>query len=273
MDLLRPSDRLSAAADADALLVFLADGPRERLKPRAQATVGEKGSTPVTAVERKEAAPLTAAHLAGLRELARSGRAGVDVLRGRPAGQIPAVTPIFESTVLTDRPALAWPVVENADGYQVRLYSARLGQRERLLWKSPAKEPRLAYPESEKPLAPGGRYRWQVLAAGNASQDREVVDSTFTCAARESLEELKRLKPLAASNDPADWVLAAAAYDVAGCCDEALALYERLAERSPDAANVQVALVYYYQRAGRTEKAKAAREKARKLGADITDEE
>src|SRR4051812_35111315 len=58
MDLLAAGDRLSAADRAEAQIVFLADGHRERLKSGARATVGEKGCDPETAVERQAGQPL-----------------------------------------------------------------------------------------------------------------------------------------------------------------------------------------------------------------------
>src|SRR5277367_6327258 len=62
MDLVRPGDKLAAAAEAEATLVFLADGRRERLKSKARAAVGEKGCTPAESVQKLENAPLTAAN-------------------------------------------------------------------------------------------------------------------------------------------------------------------------------------------------------------------
>src|SRR5262245_34854126 len=84
MDLLRPGDKLSTTPGGEAVLVFLDAGGRERIKPGAAATVGEKGCAPAEAVERQGGGRLSSANLASLRRLARSDRAGVGVLRGDP---------------------------------------------------------------------------------------------------------------------------------------------------------------------------------------------
>jgi hypothetical protein len=63
MDLLRPGDRCLAEGTGEAVVVFLDDGHRERLKPGRRAEVGDKGCTPADAVEWQEAVKLSAAYL------------------------------------------------------------------------------------------------------------------------------------------------------------------------------------------------------------------
>src|SRR6185437_13327075 len=50
MDLLRPGDYLSASDNSQAMLVFFADGHRERLKPAARVRVAKDECQPVAGV-------------------------------------------------------------------------------------------------------------------------------------------------------------------------------------------------------------------------------
>ncbi len=268
MDLLRPGDVLEST-DGEALFVLLADGQRERLRSRQRATVADKGCTPPAAVERQEKDRVPATQLASLRDLARSGRAGVGVLRcqlGEKHETPPVVTPMYGTTILGNRPAFSWRPVEKADGYQVELWS---GTGQRLVWRATTAEPRLAYPEKEPALRPGAKYLWRVYARRGESVDpHPAVDGKFLTLTRDEARELVDL-PRAASADVAELLLAATTFEAHGAYEEALGLYEKLAEKLPNDANIQTALAGFYDRAGRGEHARAAREKARKLGAAL----
>jgi hypothetical protein len=264
MDVLRPGDVLQAA-DGEAVLVLLDDGRRERLQPKSRATVSAKGCTPATAVERLENVKLSPAQLAGLRDLARSSRAGVGVLRGEPPATPQVVTPMYSTSILGTQPTFSWPPVDKADRYEVQLWS---GDGQRRIWRVPTTAARLAYPEKQPALKPGTKYLWRVTARMGEDKDLgQVVDSKFSTATKAEAEELAALKPLAASADVADVLLAAVTYEAHGVHDEALALYVKLAEKLPTEANFQIALASYYERGGLTDQAKAAREKAKHLGA------
>ena len=63
--------------------------------------------------------------------------------------------------------------------------------------------------------------------------------------------------------DPAKQVTAL--YEAHGAYDEALRQYERLAKARPQEPAFQQALANYYERAGRPDLAKAARERAKEL--------
>lgn len=265
MDLLFSGDRLRVD-NGEAQMVFLHDGRRERLKPKSQAMIGDKGCTPADAVERLEDAKLSSSNLESLRDLAR-GRGAVGVLRGDSPATPQVVMPMYGATVLLDRPTLTWTAVPKAEGYHVQLLSGREGRDERILWRAKTKEPHLAYPEKEKPLTFGLKYRWRVSSVLSEDKEERLVESKFLIATEGEVKELARLKPLAESKDSTELLLAAATYEAHGVHGEALRLYEKLAERFPDEANFQVALASYYERAGRLDKAKAAKERARKLGA------
>jgi len=66
---------------------------------------------------------------------------------------------------------------------------------------------------------------------------------------------------LAASKDLDEQLLAAAIYRSFDAYDEALALYEKVAENRPGATNVLQALAHLYDRAGDREKAQATRKR------------
>jgi hypothetical protein len=258
MDLLRPGDRVSVPADGEAVLFFLDGGGRERLKAKAQATVGEKGCTPADAVEVVPAVKLPEANLISLRDHTRSERGGVGYLRGDRPPTPQVVSPLYGAVILTDRPTLSWPSVAKAEAYQVELLS---GDGKRSLWKAKAEKMQLSYPEKEKPLEPGKKYLWRVTSpTGDV-----LVDSKFSVPEKEEGEELAALKPLEASKEPADLLLAAVAYESHNVFDRALALYERLAEARKDEAGYHLALANYYERAGRKDKAEAARKRAEEI--------
>jgi hypothetical protein len=266
MTLLHVGDQLSAAADGEATLIFLGDGQRERLMAKAQAQVGVKGCTPAAAVERVAGPKLAPANLESLRELAKSSRGAVGVLRGEAPLRPQVVTPLYGATVPTDRPALTWPDVK-AEAYLVELFSGRDGPELERLWKATSPEPRLSYPAKEKPLQRGLLYRWRVTPLkGQEAAGEPIVDSKFLVLTGAEIKRLAALKPLLVSKDPADLLLAAVSFEAHGVYDEALHLYERLAELSPDVANFQVALASYYGRAGRTDLAAQAWGRARQLG-------
>ena len=265
MTLLRPGDRVRIPDNGEVTIVFLHDGHRERLK--ADVTVEAKSCQPAAAVERLKGADLPPANLESLRGLANSSRGAVGVLRGSPPARPQVVTPLFGATIPTDRPSLTWPDAK-ADAYLVQLYNGAEGKDQRLLWKTIVKENRLAYPEQHKPLEFGRRYQWRVipLKGEDASAD-PIVASKFLVLTKTEIDLMSNLKPLLASKNQGDLLLAAVSHEAHGVYDEALRLYERLAHAAPEEANFQVALANYYERAGRKDLAQKARDKAKQLGA------
>ena len=103
--LLRPGDRLNVLASGEALLVFLVDGHREKVKAKSQATVNAKGCTPATAVERFDPAKLTAAGLDNLRDHARSERGQLTVVSATADWRVLSTSDFEEDGYAT--PALA----------------------------------------------------------------------------------------------------------------------------------------------------------------------
>jgi hypothetical protein len=271
--LLFAGDRLRAAKGATLTLVFLADGHRERLRPGAKARVGDRGCEPDEAVERLEPRKPSRAQLSSLLQHARSihasgGRVAVGVLRSDADGA-PAVTPMFGARVLTTHPTLTWAALPKAEGYQVELLSGPDGADERVLWRHTTTATSLPYPEEEDVLAPGLKYRWRVVARLKGAREQVVAESKFFVARKAQIAEAPGLRALAASADLADWLLAAATYEAEGVYDKALPLYERLARQAPDNLDYQIALVRYYTRAGRQDRAQEARERVKALEAKV----
>jgi len=174
---------------------------------------------------------------------------------------------MFNSTVLTDRPLLSWRPVDGVSQYQVRLVAPldQEGDKEETVWTAWTKEPRLPYPEKAKPLHFGSVYSWYVLARPGQKDEQVICRSQFWVATKEEVAALAKVKPLAAGKDPADLLLAALTYQEYGVYEEALVLFQRLAQLLPEEARFQAALADYYERAGRPQEAKEALERAKKL--------
>jgi tetratricopeptide (TPR) repeat protein len=171
--------------------------------------------------------------------------------------------------VLTDHPTLAWPAARGAKQYRVELLPGSEGEG-RPLWRVVTSETRLSYPEEEKVLERGGKYRWRVLVLGEAGKEEVAAEGKFFTALDREVERLAKVRFLAEGTDPVGWLIAADSYDASGVYGKALPLYEKLAAHSPGATNYQLALAAYYTRAGREADAKKALERAKKPVKDDT---
>jgi hypothetical protein len=268
VDLLYPGDTVEAGKGG-VLVVFLKGGARERVQPGRKATVQVGGCQPGDAVQLVTDSKLPAAAMEALPELRGRERAGVATFRD---GSGPAVSPLRESIVPTTRPTLGWPTVPKAGAYEVRLFSGE-GMDRKLEWKATAKEPRLPYPEGKPVLARGKTYHWEVTAVDadgklltTDGKPNDPLRSKFTVATQEEERAAEDLRALAAGDDPSGWLLAATLYDAYGLLNEALPLFEKVAEKRIRQGNVQAILAGYYGLAGQPEKSAAARKKAEDLG-------
>jgi hypothetical protein len=256
-DLLYPGERLVVPTDGSATLAILGIGVQERIQPGSRATVGTQGCTPPGAIAlRQEQRPAVAGSLKGLRPAPDNPRkAGLGFRGGEDVPEAPpAVAPIYGATVASDRPVLAWAGIAGALGYRVRLLSSA----GRELWRVEAKEPRLAYPEGQGALQRGYVYRWEVTD----TEGHPVAASTFTVATESQRKRLAELPSPEAGEDRAELLAAALTYTRLGAYAEALATYERLAQLVPEEPSYQEALAGLYRRAGRSEEARAASERA-----------
>ena len=253
-DYLLPGETVSAAADAEALLVFLVKGERRRLKPGGRLTLTATAATLLTP-PRSSAPPNCRARTSPRSARSRSVRAAalVWVRGGRPTTEA-RIAPLYGSFITTGRPTLTWPSLDKAESYLVNFSD---GGRS---WKVSTKATRLDYPAKEKPLAPGQKYVWSVKALLPGGDEKAVVEeSKFVVLSEDERRELEAVRKLAASDDPADLLLAAATYEGYGVLYEALAVFEKLARLQPKVARWQLALARYYRHAGRPDQAKEAR--------------
>jgi hypothetical protein len=264
-DFLLPDETVSAAADAEATLVFLKRRESRRLKPGGRATLTRDDCTPADALEKLDAPPkLLPANLTKVREVEVREGGGVGVVRGeKPAGEA-RVEPLSGTFITSTRPAFRWPGVPKALRYAVELRDAG-GQ---LLWKATTKEAMLAYPEKEKPLAYGLGYRWGVRALLPEDEEKPAVEgSRFTLLFEDEVKEVETVQKLAASDAEEDLLLAAAAFEGYHLHDRALEVFEKLARLRPRVARYHEALANYYEHAGRADRVKEARETAKRLRA------
>jgi hypothetical protein len=266
--LLYDGDQLTIPADGQATLVFLSDSHRERLKPKGQVTVGVTGCTPATAIEqRKEPGPEKKVLVPGLKEVLASSRAATSVVRSPAEEKKTAVTPITGTSLLTDRPAFAWPTDPKAKGYLVELYTST----GRLVWQAESTEARLTYPSDKKLLSPNRQYTWRVLSNyedehKQLAERKQIATGDFYFVTAQKAAELKALEPLAHSADLGEVQLAALAYEANKVYDAALRLYERMCQAAPLEPAFHAARAVLYEQAGRSEDAAKAWATAEKLG-------
>ena len=91
------------------------------------------------------------------------------------------------------------------------------------------------------------------------SPGRQLFVSRFYVLGRSEYECLTQVEPLLRSSDPADWLVAAAAYTEVGADGEALALYDRLVSTAPQTGAFHAARRAVLERIGRMIEAQQAR--------------
>jgi hypothetical protein len=221
-----PGETVAAAADAEAMLVFLVPNERRRLRAGASATLTRDGCEPAHAVEPAGPTKLSRKNLTKVREVEVREGGGVGVLRGGEPTTEARTTPLFGTFILTTRPTFTWPPVARAEAYGVELKDGA-GR----VWKVDTREARLDYPAKEKPLQLGQKYLWSVNARLSGGEEKIVVDeSNFKLVLKGESEALVPVRKLAESDDAEDLLLAAAAYEGYGVLDEALRVFEKLAQ-------------------------------------------
>lgn len=265
---LLPGDRLSVPRGGEVVLVYFADSHRERVKPGATATVGKQRCGPANAVEvPKVARRLTARNLDKVREIVVGEGASVGVPRDWPPPlETARMTPTYGTRLASLRPSFSWPAVKDADSYKLEVFRSA----GRLLWERHGlKKTSLEYPKDAKPLKADIRYSWRVSVTLKNENIEEVVPrSPFYVLPSEDVKALADDPALKVTrdSDPADLMLAAVTYETYGVHDEALRVYEWLAEKAPREALFPLILSRYYKQAGRKDKAREALEQAKKLG-------
>jgi hypothetical protein len=242
-ELLYPGERLAASAEGSATVSILGAGVKEAIKPGSDVTLSVEGCSPSSALSSRTQQPrAVASTMRNLRPASGDGRkAGVGFRSGDDRQK--AITPILGSTVVDDRPTLAWPASPSAGTYRVRLLTGA----GREVWRQDVTEPRASFPTGKDPLQPATVYRWEVTD----SAYHEVALGDFSVATASERAQLAELKPLADSTDPADRYAAALGYARLAAYAEALGVFERLSQEFPKEPAFADELANLRKKAGR----------------------
>jgi hypothetical protein len=243
-DLLYPGEVVAVPKPGGATLAILDEGRREGLRPGAQATVGEKGCSPPDAIaQARPQPPALASGLKGLTSSGGDGRKAGAAFRSDRGGMPQPITPIDGTTILGQRPSLAWPKTRATGPFRVFLSSSS----GREVWRAEVAGSSLDYPAGAPGLEPGLGYRWEVQ---DARGDR-VAAGEFRVATAASRARAEQLIRLAADGDRADRHAAAIGLRRLGALAQAIEVYERLEAESPDPRPIRRELAGLYRAAGR----------------------
>ncbi|MCZ2343358.1 MAG: tetratricopeptide repeat protein [Bacteroidales bacterium] len=259
-DLLHLGDQITLPAGAALKAYFRPSGPVVSLKGPAQALVtAGKLETAAQVAVRDPKLPTRVAD--GL--VAQSGNSslvGGLTLRGVPH---PQVHPVVGMVVLQPTPTFRWPAAAGKARYRLELLTGAEGNP---VWREETASNTLTYPKQRKPLTRGMGYRWRVFTLNaDGSMKPHVEEVPFKVLNTDLAETLPEIQKLVASSDPTDWRLAAEVYRSWAVHDEAVALYEKLAEKQPKSAHLWKLLASYYTQAGDRDQAQTARQKVQAL--------
>jgi hypothetical protein len=262
MDLLRPGYVLKAGKEP-VRLVILEDGHNESIFPGKTVTVGKKGCDPADARKRSDPR-ITKTNRKQLHKFLEGQRAGLVVGRDSVLG--PEIGwPISGSVTLSERPTFRWRAVKGAVKYEVRLETVK-GKDTQLLWTTTTKDVTLPYPRGKDALQRGQTIHWSVTADTGGGKTRKVVEaSELTVASLCLKKELAELAPLLESKSADDWLLAAVVSEGQRCYEEALPLYEKLAEKRPRQPGILKSLGVFYAHSIQKDKADDVRKRLKQI--------
>lgn len=257
------NDKLTVKPEAQVVVGFRSDGHLERVTRPGSYVVKETRLDPQEGVELAEAPRAARNVVVGtFKPLPVFPKGATLVARGiKSKVHPPEVAPLMGTTVAAARPTFRWPALAGAGTYEIAVY---LGSR--TIWSATTKQTQLEFPADQPPLKSGGTYQWEVNAVLGDQSHKLVVDGEFNVATQDQATQLAELEPLADSSDPAIVALAAMRYEQLGAVDEALELYERLTQQTPNVGPFQAALARLYAKVGRKEKAAKAAARAKELG-------
>jgi hypothetical protein len=196
-DLLYADDTIAVPADGSATIAILGGDLRQSLKGGATAKLGPKGCDASPMVESRALPRAVAGMLKGVQPAVGNARkAGVAARGHAPAQPSPPLAPIYDATVDSLRPELAWRAQKGVTSYRVTLTSAA-GE---VFWRAETTEPKLPPSDDRPALTRGHVYDWKVTDPGG----RELTSGHFAVADEGESKKLAALKPLASSEDPAD---------------------------------------------------------------------
>ena len=183
-------------------------------------------------------------------------------------GHPPAIRPVWDALVLTDRPDFQWPADPEATAYELELSVAGSNDR---AWKRRTTERRRTYPQDEPPLPRGPIkvFRWTLRSVlkDSGSSSRQLVGQ-FQVATSGRAEQLAKLKPLIESDDRADWLLSASALEAERVYDQALIIFERLVRDEANSPDLRLRLAGLHYQTGQTREFLADLDAVQKLGVE-----
>jgi hypothetical protein len=202
------------------------------------------------------------------------------VFRGKPAGDKTGaeIRPLHTAVVATLRPSFRWAGVKDAEYYRFRLLSGEEGGFHEE-WTARTDKPSLEFPEKDEKgrkveaLTHGVTRNWEVSVKRKGKDGLEplVVSTWFAVLEERPAKEVAGLKELTGSKDPADWMLAAAAYQALDMHGEALDQFMKVDKARPGRERVLRSLVYFHGLARDSVRADEARERLKKLGVELKD--
>lgn len=268
-------DRITISADGEVILVFFA-GTKQQLTAGTYE-ITSQGCQPVGGTP----PPAKPTPLKGFSAAKQQGWSGISKGSGRGAGLVlrsalsrtpsditpPAVAPIREELVASDRPDFRWQ--GGRPPFKVQLFSAT----NRLIWTAQSEKAELAFPQTEAALKRNRTYRWEIWSLAKPEAPEVVAESTFGVASEDTARTLDELQSLKSSDSSFELLLAISSFQAYGAESEALAACEKLLKQLPQDPDVLRLAADLYDRAGRTKEGEAAYKSALNLGLDIGKQE
>lgn len=266
-------DQITIPEGGEAVMVFFA-GTKQKLTT-GKYEIEVQGCKPLGGTPQPAKAIPLDGFLAGA---TKQGWSGISKGSGRGAGLVlrsavsrtasdvspPAVAPIREELVMTDRPGFRWQA--GRPPFKVQLYSAT-GNRP--LWTAESEKPELVFPKKEPALRRKRTYRWEIWSLAKPDTPEMVAESTFTVASEDTARDLQEVQRLVSSDSSFELLLAISSFQTYRAESEALAACEKLLKQLPNDPDVLRLAADLYDRAGRIQEAEAAYKSALKLGLDV----
>jgi len=260
-------DVVKTSVDGSAS-ILLSDNNLISLGPGSSITISENPgvaqgkSKAIRGVNTKDAVDLSGLTLRSTSEGEVVALAG---LRGwKPEISLVQVSP-RNSGIRSTTPTFRWRGNVPADRFKVTVYD-----RQGRVWTADTKQTNLEYPKTEKPLTEGEKYFWQVEGIGRV-ESYKSPSMGFNVLSKNDLalvEDRERRLQRSFSDDSSATsyqLLIGTLYQRVGLLEEAVAQFEAIAERYPEAPAAHEVLGKLYSDLGFNDKSIAALQKALKL--------
>ena len=262
-DRIRVGEVITAGPDGSVTVYFPADGHKEVLHAGSSIVVGARKGTAKGKVDVVES-KLKVENQATLRDAISAGKIGGSVHRDNGVG-VPAIAPIHEAIVVTDRPTLRWPAVKDAVGYRITLMLP--DSTDTTIWTREIKGTELKCPAELNPLMRLQKYRWTVTALlANDNEKTHLNKREFVVGSENMEREALAWKKLAEGQDATDQILAAVGLEELRLFDELYPLYARITRTVKDDPRLWAIQSRYAAKTGLAQEANEAMRQAEKLG-------